>query len=69
MGIEYSSQTGNPIVDAMSTIRITGNVIPEAWYTTIVSPTTGKADTLSILFLRSSDRDAPAVFKCEFFFG
>lgn len=31
----YITTTGNPIVDAIGKINITGNIIPEAWYGTI----------------------------------
>lgn len=28
--------SGNPIVDAMGTINITGNVVPTIWYRTVL---------------------------------
>ena len=34
--------SGNLTVDAMGSIAISGNVIPEEWYKHILKPTTGK---------------------------
>ena len=42
--------TGNEIVDAMATIKITGNVIPQIWYQQIRKET-GKPDLLAIVLL------------------
>ena len=43
--------SGNSTVDAMGSIAITGNVIPEEWYKYIVKPTTGKPYLLAITIL------------------
>lgn len=43
-------KTGNPIVDAIGQINLTGNIIPESWYQTIVNES-GKVNTLAILIL------------------
>lgn len=43
-------QTGNQTVDRMSRIRLTGNVIPPAWYRTIIKET-GKPYLLAIVIL------------------
>lgn len=43
-------QTGNQTVDRMSRIRLTGNVIPPAWYRTIVKET-GKPYLIAIVIL------------------
>ncbi len=43
--------SGNLTVDAMGSIAITGNVIPEEWYKYIVKPTTGKPYLLAITIL------------------
>ncbi|MBO1695250.1 DUF6017 domain-containing protein [[Clostridium] symbiosum] len=45
---EYT--TGNPIVDASAEISITGNIIPQAWYKTIVKET-GKPHLTAIVIL------------------
>ena len=42
--------TGNRIVDEMSTISITGNIIPEIWYKTLVNDK-NKTNSLAILIL------------------
>lgn len=42
--------TGNPIVDEMSTISISGNVIPEIWYKTLVNEK-NRTNPLAILIL------------------
>lgn len=42
--------SGNPIVDKVGQLNISGNMIPEAWYHTITTPK-GTADILSILIL------------------
>lgn len=42
--------TGNEIVDAMATMQITGNVIPQIWYKQIRKET-GKPDLLAIVLL------------------
>lgn len=41
-------QTGNPTVDQLSRIRLTGNVIPPAWYHTILRET-GKPYLIAIV--------------------
>ena len=46
MNMMIQTRTGNPIVDAVSTLNITGNVIPEAWYHTIVNEK-GKVNCLA----------------------
>ena len=43
--------SGNHTVDAMGSIAITGNVIPEEWYKNILKPTTGKPYLLAITIL------------------
>ncbi|MCR4744906.1 MAG: DUF6017 domain-containing protein [Lachnospiraceae bacterium] len=43
--------SGNLTVDAMGSIAISGNVIPEEWYRHIVKPTTGKPYLLAITIL------------------
>lgn len=43
--------SGNRTVDAMGSIAITGNVIPEEWYKHILKPTTGKPYLLAITIL------------------
>lgn len=43
-------QTGNPTVDQMSRLRFTGNVIPQAWYRTILRDT-GKPYLIAIVIL------------------
>lgn len=43
--------TGNPIVDAIGKLNITGNIIPESWYKTIVKPNTGKPNLRAMMFL------------------
>ena len=43
-------QTGNPTVDRLSRIRLTGNVIPPAWYHTILRET-GKPYLIAIVIL------------------
>lgn len=50
MGICTIIDTGNPIVDAVGRMNISGNTIPEAWYQTIVSEN-GKINSLAILVL------------------
>ena len=42
--------TGNPIVDAVGKMNLTGNIIPESWYHTIINEN-GKTNTLAILIL------------------
>ena len=43
-------QTGNPIVNQVAKLNLTGNIIPEAWYHTIVNGK-GKTNPLAILIL------------------
>lgn len=43
-------KTGNPIVDEMAALNISGNVIPEAWYHTITNEN-GKVNCLAIHIL------------------
>lgn len=43
-------KTGNPIVDEIATLNISGNVIPEAWYYTITNEN-GKVNCLAIHIL------------------
>lgn len=43
-------KTGNPIVDEIATLNITGNIIPETWYHTIVNDK-GKVNCLAIHIL------------------
>lgn len=43
-------QTGNDTVDRLSRIRFTGNVIPPAWYRTILRDT-GKPYLIAIVIL------------------
>lgn len=43
-------KTGNPIVDEVATLNLTGNIIPESWYHTITNKN-GKVYTLAILIL------------------
>ena len=50
MNMMIQTRTGNPIVDAVATLNITGNVIPEAWYHTIVNEK-GKVNCLAIHIL------------------
>ena len=42
--------TENPIVDAVGKMNLTGNIIPESWYHTIINEN-GKTNTLAILIL------------------
>ena len=39
--------TGNPIVDAVGKMNLTGNIIPESWYHTIINEN-GKTKELQI---------------------
>ena len=48
--MDFRIQTGNPIVDAVGKLNISGNITPEAWYHTIVTDS-GKADMLAIAIL------------------
>ena len=50
MNMMIQTRTGSPIVDAVATLNITGNVIPEAWYHTIVNEK-GKVNCLAIHIL------------------
>lgn len=43
--------SGNSTVDAMGSMAITGNVIPEEWYKHILRPATGKPHLLAITIL------------------
>lgn len=45
-----NTYTGNPIVDALGQMNFSGNIIPEAWYYTIVNEK-GKTSLLSIIIL------------------
>ena len=47
---QFEIKTQNPIVDRVGKMNITGNVIPEAWYHTIVSAN-NKPNTHAILIL------------------
>lgn len=44
------TNTGNRIVDSITKMNITGNIIPDAWHNTIVNKT-GKSNTHAILIL------------------
>ena len=48
--MDINMTTGNSIVDAVGQLNITGNVIPEAWYTSITNKC-GKPSSLAILLL------------------
>ena len=50
--MEYTNNisTGNSIVDQVGTLNLTGNIIPESWYHTIVNEN-GKPNTVAILIL------------------
>ncbi len=48
--MEYKQSSGNRIVDAIGKMDLTGNVIPEAWYLTIVKKN-GKGCPLAVLIL------------------
>lgn len=50
MNNQINIKTGNPIVDEIAILNITGNVIPEAWYHTIVNDK-GKVNPLAIMIL------------------
>lgn len=50
MNNNITLRTGNPIVDEIATLNITGNVIPQAWYYTIVNEK-GKVNYLAINIL------------------
>lgn len=50
MSINTEIKTGNPIVDEIGMLNLSGNVIPETWYQTIVSDK-GKVNCLAILVL------------------
>ena len=50
MSINTEIKTGNPIVDEVGMLNLSGNVIPETWYQTIVSDK-GKVNCLAILIL------------------
>ena len=43
-------KTGNPIVDEIATLNLSGNIIPESWYHTIVNDK-GKVNCLAIHIL------------------
>ena len=47
---QFEIKTNNPIVDRIGKMNITGNIIPEAWYHTIVSAN-NKPNTHAILIL------------------
>lgn len=46
----FKNSTNNPIVDAVGQMNITGNIIPEAWYKTIVNEK-GKVNLLAVHIL------------------
>ncbi len=48
--MKIQTKTGNPIVDAIGKLNITGNVIPESWYKTIKN-SKGKTSPLAIILL------------------
>lgn len=48
--IKTTISSGNPIVDAVGKLNITGNIIPEAWYSTVKN-SKGKTSPLAILIL------------------
>ncbi|MBO4617489.1 MAG: hypothetical protein J5717_09040 [Lachnospiraceae bacterium] len=50
MNSNFTTNTGNKIVDAVGKMNITGNVIPEAWYNTIVN-SKGKLNMVAALVL------------------
>ena len=50
MSINTEIKTGNPIVDEVAMLNLSGNVIPETWYQTIVSDK-GKVNCLAIFIL------------------
>lgn len=50
MAINVNTTTNNPIVDAISKINFTGNIIPEAWHQTIVDEN-GKSQPNQVLIL------------------
>ena len=50
MSINTEIKTGNPIVDEVGMLNLSGNVIPETWYQTIISDK-GKVNCLAILVL------------------
>lgn len=43
--------TGNTTVDAVGKLNITGNIIPENWYKTVIKKKTGKPNLRAIMFL------------------
>ncbi len=47
MSINTEIKTGNPIVDEVGMLNLSGNVIPETWYQTIISDK-GKVNCLAI---------------------
>ena len=47
---DININTGNPIVDQVGRLSLTGNVIPEAWFFTVTNDK-GKVDSLAILIL------------------
>lgn len=54
--------SGNQIVDAMGMMNISGNVIPQIWYSTITRPN-GKPYLLAITLLSSGGRTGRAEWK------
>lgn len=50
MNSTITIKTGNPIVDEIATLNISGNVIPESWYHTITNEN-GKVNCLAIHIL------------------
>ena len=48
--MDVITKTGNHIVDEIGQLNITGNVIPEAWYSTIVN-NQGKVNCIAIFIL------------------
>ena len=48
--MRIQTSTGNPIVDQVGRMDITGNIIPESWYKTIVN-SKGKPNFLAIILL------------------
>ncbi len=48
--MNYVYGTGNDIVDQVGMIGLTGNIIPEAWYKTVISRN-GKVNLLAVNIL------------------
>ena len=60
-----NNKTENAIVNAVGKMAFTGNVIPEVWYKTIVSPK-GKVNLLAVNILAGLFSLIPVLFNNSF---